>query len=240
MSMFKRPSQRVRCPPPIRGDKPKEGTYLYDIITNKPSKVFKFVKQPVYMQESYLKELKVHYQNLGIPYTEPTFPKPTARPVPKQTDEPELEFGDRIQVVLRVLKNGTVRVKVNGAIATMYEKYYHKGTQAPFKVVLQAYKAHGFSKEFLEKIKKSNDKKIEFAKKVPGILAKLFDKEPTKKVKKKKEEKKIEDAVITDEIPEEEEELEEDSVPVEDGELDVEPDEEDVVDDEEYMSDPET
>ena len=239
MSMFKRPSQRVRCPPPIRGDKPKEGTYLYDIITNKPSKVFKFVKQPVYMQESYLKELKVHYQNLGIPYTEPTFPKPTARPVPKQIDEPELEFGDRIQVVLRVLKNGTVRVKVNGAIATMYEKYYHKGTQAPFKVVLQAYKAHGFSKEFLEKIKKSNDKKIEFAKKVPGILAKLFDKEPTKKAKKKKEEKKIEDAVITDEIPEEEE-LEEDPVPVEEGELDVEPDEEDVVDDEEYISDPET
>jgi hypothetical protein len=121
----------------------------------------------------------------------------------------------------------------------MYEKYYHKGTQAPFKVVLQAYKAHGFSKEFLEKIKKSNDKKIEFAKKVPGILAKLFDKEPTKKAKKKKEEKKNEDVVITDEIPEEEE-LEEDHVPVEEGELDVEPDEEDVVDDEEYISDPET
>ena len=239
MSMFKRPSQRVRCPPPIRGDKPKEGTYLYDIITNKPSKAFKFVKQPVYMQESYLKELKVHYQKLGIPYTEPTFPELTHRPVPKQMNEPELEFGDRIQVVLRVLKNGTVRVKVNGAIATMYEKYYHKGTQAPFKVVLQAYKAHGFSKEFLEKIKKSNDKKIEFAKKVPGILAKLFDKEPTKKAKKKKEEKKIEDVVITDEIPEEEE-LEEDHVPVEEGELDVEPDEEDVVDDEEYISDPET
>jgi hypothetical protein len=132
-----------------------------------------------------------------------------------------------------------VRVKVNGAIATMYEKYYHKGTQAPFKVVLQAYKAHGFSKEFLEKIKKSNDKKIEFTKKVPGILAKIFDKEPTKKAKKKKEEKKIEDAVITDELPEEEE-LEEDHVPVEEGELDVEPDEEDVVDDEEYISDPET
>jgi hypothetical protein len=191
------------------------------------------------MQESYLKELKAHYQKMGIPYTEPIFPKPTARPVPKQTDEPKLEFGDRIQVVLRVLKNGTVRVKVNGAIATMYEKYYHKGTQAPFKVVLQAYKAHGFSKEFLEKIKKSNDKKMEFTKKVPGILTKIFDKEPTKKVKKKKEEKKIEDAVITDELPEEED-LEEDQVPVEEGELDVEPDEEDVVDDEEYMSDPET
>lgn len=239
MSMFKRPSQRVRCPPPIRGDKPKEGTHLYGIITNKHTKVFKFVKQPVYMQESYLKALKVHYQKLGIPYTEPTFPELTHRPVPKQMNEPKLEFGDRIQVVLRVLKNGTVRVKVNGAIATMYEKYYHKGTQAPFKVVLQAYKAHGFSKEFLEKIKKSNDKKIEFTKKVPGILTKIFDKEPTKKAKKKKEEKKIEDAVITDELPEEEE-LEEDHVPVEEGELDVEPDEEDVVDDEEYISDPET
>jgi hypothetical protein len=87
--MFKRPSQRVRCPPPIRGDKPKEGTHLYGIITNKHTKVFKFVKQPVYMQESYLKALKVHYQKLGIPYTEPTFPELTHRPVPKQMNEPE-------------------------------------------------------------------------------------------------------------------------------------------------------
>ncbi len=238
MSLFKRPSQRVRCPPPIRGDKPKEGTFLYDIIIPKPIKVFTFHKRPVYKEEDYLKALKNNHQNLGIPYEEPRLPKAPPCRIYKPSDEPEIKFGDTIQVLLRVLKNGAVRVKVNGAIATMYEKYYRHGKEAPIKTILQAYKAHGFSKEFLEKIRKSHEKKLKFAEKVPKILDKIFEKEPTKKNKKKIEEKKIEEEVIADEIPEEE--VEEDQVPDEEGQLDVEPDEEEVVDDEEYVSDLET
>jgi hypothetical protein len=175
---------------------------------------------------------------LGIPYEEPRLPKAPPCRIYKPSDEPEIKFGDTIQVLLRVLKNGAVRVKVNGAIATMYEKYYRHGKEAPIKTILQAYKAHGFSKEFLEKIRKSHEKKLKFAEKVPKILDKIFEKEPTKKNKKKIEEKKIEEEVIADEIPEEE--VEEDQVPDEEGQLDVEPDEEEVVDDEEYVSDPET
>lgn len=230
MSMFRPPSKRVRCPPPIRGDKPKEGTFLYDITTQKLTTQFVFHKRPVYHQDIYLKALKENNKRLGIPYVEPQLPQPTPHQEPTRSNEPELVYGDRVGVTLRILKNGIVRVKVSGAIATMYEKYYRHGVQPPFKTVLQAYKSHGFSSQFLEKIKKSHEKKMIFAKKVPKILEKIFEKEPVKKVKKKKDEEKVEDI---DEEPEAE--VEEDEIPAEEGELDVEPDEEEIV--EEYVSD---
>jgi hypothetical protein len=233
MSMFRPPSKRVRCPPPVRGDRPKEGTFLYDIITQKPITQFVFHKRPVYQQDIYLKALKENNKRLGIPYVEPQLPQSTPYKEPTRSNDPELMYGDRVGVTLRILKNGIVRVKVSGAIATMYEKYYRRGVQAPFKTVLQAYKSHGFSPGFLEKIKKSNEKKQVFAKKVPGILAKIFEKEPVKKIKKKKvEETKGEE--IDDEP---EAEVEEDDIPAEEGELDVEPEEEEVVEEEEYVSD---
>ena len=173
---------------------------------------------------------------MGIPYIEPDLPKAPPYRVPVRVDEPELEFGDRIQATLRVLKNGLVRIKVNGAIATMYEKYYRRGVQAPIKTILQAYKAHGFSKEFLEKIKKKHDRILSYAKKVPSILEKIFDKQVAKKkIKKKKEEeekKEEEDTVV-----EEDEPLKSDD-PIEDETLDVEPDEEEE-EEEEYVSDAE-
>jgi len=236
MSMFKRPSQRVRSPPPIRGDKPKEGAFLYDIILSKPTEQFEFHKRPIYKEEDYLIALKKNHENLGIPYIEPDLPKAPPYRVPVQVDEPELEFGDRIQATLRVLKNGLVPIKVNGAIATMYEKYYRRGVQAPIKTILQAYKAHGFSKEFLEKIKKKHDRILSYAKKVPSILEKIFDKQVAKKKSKKKkeeEEKKEEE----DTVVEEDEPLKSDD-PIEDETLDVEPDEEEE-EEEEYVSDAE-
>jgi len=234
MSMFRPPSKRVRCPPPVRGDRPKEGTFLYDMITQKPITQFVFHKRPVYQQDIYLKALKENNKRLGIPYIEPQLPESTPYQEPTRSNEPELVYGDRVGVTLRILKNGIVRVKVSGAIATMYEKYYRRGVQAPFKTVLQAYKSHGFSPEFLEKIKKSNEKKQVFAKKVPGILAKIFEKEPVKKVKKKKVEE-TKDEEIDDEP---EAEVEEDDIPADEGELDIEPDEEEVVEEgEEYVSD---
>ena len=234
MSMFRPPSKRVRCPPPVRGDRPKEGTFLYDIIIQKPTAQFVFHKRPVYHQDIYLKALEENNKRLGIPYVEPQLPQSTPYQEPTRTNEPELVYGDRVGVTLRILKNGIVRVKVSGAIATMYEKYYRRGVRAPFKTVLQAYKSHGFSPGFLEKIRKSNEREQVFAKKVPGILAKIFEKEPVKKIKKKKVEE-TKDEEIDDE-PEPEAEVEEDDIPAEEGELDVEPEEEEVVE-EEYVSD---
>lgn len=234
MSMYKRPSQRVKCPPPIKGDKPIEGSFLYDIINSKPTTFYKYKKAPVYDKDIYLKFLEKNNKQLGIPYEVPDIPDATPFEPPKQSNEPSLEFGDRVQVVLKVLKSGIVRVKVNGAIATMYEKYYKQGKQPPIKTIIQAYKSHGFSKEFLENIKIKYDKKMVFAKKVPKILEKIFDKEPVKKPKKEKKKEPEED--LENDPPDEEEE--EDDVPDEEGQMDIEPDEEEIVEEEEYFSDP--
>jgi len=110
------------------------------------------IKRPIYQQDLYLRLFKENQKFWGITYVDPQLPilSPTVYPEPRK--EPELTYGDRVQVVLRVLKNGIVRVKVNGAIADMYAKYYGPGVNhdkvPPFKAILQAYKAHGFSKEY--------------------------------------------------------------------------------------------
>lgn len=185
---------------------------------------FTFEKQPVYHQADYLKMLKKNNESLGIPYIEPNLPEATPYIKPEKSNEPRLEYGDSVGVNLKILKNGTVRVKVSTAIANMYAKYYRRAVQPPFSVVLQAYKAHGFSPQFLEKIKKSHEKKMAFAKKLPKIYEKIFEKEPVKKVKKKEE------------VVDEDEPLKSDE-PIEDETLDVEPDEDEEVVEEEYISD---
>ena len=102
------------------------------------------------------------------------------------------------------------------------------------KIILQAYKAQGFSQEFLDRIKKRHQKRLEFSKKVPGIIDGIFNKEPVKKVKKVK--KKPEPEVDL-EIEEEEQEIEEDVIPPEDGEMDVEVEINEEEQEEEYISD---
>jgi hypothetical protein len=188
------------------------------------------------MKEQYLQALKKNNEDMGIPYIEPDLLEATPCVSPPPSNEPVIQYGDRVEVKLRILKSGIVRVKVIAAIADVYDKYYRHAKLPPLKVIIQAYRSHGFSEGFIEKIKKSQEKKMAFAKKVPEILTKIFDKEPVKKIKKKKlDEKKVEEEI--DEVPEEE--VDEDVVPDEEGELDVEPDEE-VVEDEEYVSEPET
>ena len=231
--MYRQPSRRVKCPPPVRGDKPLEGSFLYNIIHSKPPDVYEFKKGPIYKKEDYLKALKRNNEQLGIPYVEPDLPDATQYDPPTQVTEPDIKYGDHVEVKLRILKSGIVRVKVISAIADMYDKYYRHARLPPIKVIIQAYKSHGFSDEFIQKIKDSHEKKMKFAKKVQGILAKIFDKETVKKIKKKKEEKNVEE----DEVPKED--IEEDEDPNEEGELDVEPDEEpeEIVEDD-YYSEP--
>jgi hypothetical protein len=137
---------------------------------------------------------------------------------------------------MRVLKNGTVRVKLNAMIWDLHEKYYEHAKHPPFKSIMNAYKAHGFSKHYLERIKRSSDATFEFAKKVPGIIKRIFEKEPVKKVKKvKAKEKKLDDE-IEEEVPIDD--IAPTPIPEEDdGALDVEPDEDEEVVEEEYVSD---
>tara|TARA_Y100000389_G_scaffold69225_1_gene65882 strand:+ start:295 stop:873 length:579 start_codon:yes stop_codon:yes gene_type:complete len=189
------------------------------------------VKEPIYHQDDYLKLLEENYKKMGLPYVDPQLPIVQPRVYPEPPKEPELTFGDRIQVNLRVLKNGIVRVKINYAIAELYAKYYKHAKRPPFKMVLQAYKSHGFSKEYLQRIEKNNEKRKDLYIRIEKVFTKIFDKEPTKKIKKKKKEEEIVEPIEEEDIPPTSDEPEEEET------LDVEPDEEEEVEnEEEYLS----
>ena len=139
--------------------------------------------------------------------------------------------------LLKIQKNGRVRIKLDSTMYTLWEKYYKKNIMPPFKVLLSTYKTLGFSSEYLEKMKKKNENRKLLIKRMEKVYTKIFEKEPVKKKKKEKEREKSMDVELRDEAPEEDEE-DEDDIPVEDAEMDVEPEDEDV-EEEEYISDPE-
>ena len=100
-------------------------------------------------------------------------------------------------------------------------------------MVLQAYKSHGFSKEFLQRIEKNNEKRKDLYIRIGKVFTKIFDKEPMKKVKKakKKQEEIVEPVEDEDQPPKSDEPEEEET-------LDVEPDEEEEEEvEEEYILD---
>ena len=236
--MYKRPSQRVKVHTShIRGGIPDD-TFVGRIVQPKPTIQFKFVKEPVYHQDDYLKLLEANYKKMGLPYVDPQLPIIQPRVYPEPRKEPELTFGDRIQVNLRVLKNGIVRVKINSSIAELYAKYYRHAKRPPFKMVLQAYKSHGFSDKFLQRIEKNNEKRKDLYIRIGKVFTKIFDKEPMKKVKKakKKEEPELNEDVV--EPIEDEDQPPKSDEPEEEETLDVEPDEEDEEEvEEEYILD---
>ena len=240
MSMYKRPSLRVKVQTShIRGSIPDD-TFIGRITKHNPVIQYNFVKEPVYHQDDYLKLLEANYKKMGLPYVDPQLPIVQPRVYPEPPKEPELTFGDRVQVNLRVLKSGIVRVKINSAIAELYDKYYKHAKRPPFKMVLQAYKSHGFSKEFLQRIEKNNEKRKREALRIEKIFTKIFDKEPIKKVKKtkkKEEEPELNNEDVVEPIEDEDQPPKSDE-PEEEETLDVEPDEEDEEEvEEEYVSD---
>jgi hypothetical protein len=214
--------------------KPPPGSFLETLLTKTEIVYRPPPKRPIYKQDDYLKLLERNCKDLGILYVPPNLPTHEPKPEPERVQEPDLDVPDRVYVRLRILKNGIVRVKLSATIWDLHEKYYKRATKPPFKAVLQAYKSHGFSKDFLENMKINHEKQKILAKRIDKVFTKIFDKEPVKKVKKEKKKEKDEDS-IEDHEPEEDEE--EEDIP-DDG-MDVEPDmdEEEVVDDGEFMSD---
>ena len=252
MFVHRRPSRRVRPQPTVRvgnTEPAKEGSFLYNILNPKPTVFYEFKKGPIYKTDRYLKMLKKNNEEMGIPYKEPNLPMETPYQLPEKSKEPYIEYPDRIHVTLRILKSGIVRVKLNTGIAMLHEKYYGRAKFSPIKELIQVYKSHGFSEEFITKIKKSHEKKLIYAKKVGAILDKIFDTKKPKKVKKAEKKKpepepevEDEEIMVADPLHEEDED-DEDIVPEEDGQMDVEPDEEDeeeVADEEEYILETET
>lgn len=213
--MFARPSKRDRTYPETFRP-PSEGSYLDGVLkktcTDRPSEPAK--RQRVMYESAYLKALEKNNNDLGIPYVEPVF-VPYQPPAPREeTSEPDLPFVDRIYVNFKILKSGVVRIKIVPNFLLLYENYYRRALRPPLKLLLAAYKARGFSKDFLDGVKAREQKAVAFfSKKVPGILEKVFEKEPSKKVRKKQPPPPVDE----DEPPETEEEEE-------DNTMDVEPD----------------
>lgn len=207
---------------------------VHSILNPPPTVYYRFNRLPVYEHTEYLKALKKNNDTLDIPFVSYTIPDATPIKIVEKGDEPFLSHLDRIKVDLKVLKNGNVRVKVNAAAASLYDSYYRHAKQPPMKMIVQAYKSHGFSSVFLDKIKNGYTRNKLLSKKFGPIIDKIFNKGPVKKAKKEKP------PPPPEEVVEEEEEEEEDQVPGDEGELDVEPDEEEVVEEEEYFSEPET
>src|SRR6056300_2006457 len=232
--LYRPPSKRVRCPPCQKVGKPPVGSYLDKILTPTQLKRVVIPKRPVYRQDDYIKLLKKNNKDLGIPYVPQYLPVVYEESAKVTQTEPELDVPDRVYMRFRVLKNGTVRIKLSGTIWDLHNTYYKYAKKPPFKAVLQAYKVHGFSKEYLERLKKNQEKQRQLALRIEKVFAKIFEKEPVKKVKKKVEKKKDEE--LEDHEPEEDEVEEE--VP-DDGGMDIEPDleDEEVVEDEEFVSD---
>jgi hypothetical protein len=197
----------------------------------------------VYKQDDYLKGLEKNNKEMGIPYKDPQLPEYTHVPPVARIKEPELTFVDRVYMKMRILKNGTVRIKLDPSFAILYEKYYSKGKIPPQKNIIQAYKSMGFSSEFQEKIKKGFLKNVEQQKRSEKVINSVFNKEPTKKIKPKKKKKEEEPVEVIEEPledVEEEENEEEDDPPPEDEGMDVEPVEDEEVEEpveEEYLSD---
>ena len=185
---------------------------------------------------------------MGIPYKDPQLPEYVHVPPVERVKEPELTFVDRVYMKMRILKNGTVRIKLDPSFAILYEKYYSKGKIPPQKSIIQAYKSMGFSSEFQEKIKKGFLKNVEQQKRSEKVINSVFNKEPVKKPKTKKKKKEEEPEpveqeeplVIVEEREREEDEEEDDPAPEDEG-MDVEPVEEDEEveepAEEEYLSD---
>ena len=177
---YKQPSRRVKPALPDRVGKIDENSFLGKILKKTEVKPLEKIKRPIYNQDDYLKLLEKNHKEMGIPYVKPDLPEWVPIEKPKPPEEPELDVPDRVYLKLRVLKSGIVRVKLSCAMWDLHNKYYKNAQKAPFKTILQAYKAHGFSKEYLEKLKKNYEKRKLFALKVEKLFTKIFDKEPVK------------------------------------------------------------
>ena len=109
--MFIQPSKRDR-PLTTSNEPPNEGTFLHRILNPPPTDIYKFKKQRVLYQDTYLRALERNNEEMGIPFVEPTFPPYIPSPVKDVVVEPELSFVDRIYLNFKILKSGVIRIKI--------------------------------------------------------------------------------------------------------------------------------
>ena len=218
--MLKRPARRFHPPTTPNVSRPTSGV-LANIIQGfktEPTRPQKQEKFAIQASNVYVRLLEKNYAYYGVPFKSPDIIElqpPKRRAV---QDDPELGFVDKVYLKLIILKSGKVRVKLIPHFLELWNNYYSKGRKPPIKLVIAAYKAIGFSNQFLQKINTNQKKRIEFAKKIEKIIEKIFDKTTTTKRKpaKPKVKEKVEEVETIDTLLDDNDDDDDDDGPEED------------------------
>ena len=213
------------------------GTFLYKIVNGENTEVPE--RKPFYVQnaESYVNLLKKNYEYYGIPFKRPNVEEMPPYPKCNTVSENYIENLDQIKVCFTVLKSGKVRVKVLPQVAILNEKYYSKGKLPPIKSVISAFKAVGYSQDFIDSVSKRYTDRKKLIEQRWKILEKRFDAPSASAAnKKKKADKKVE-AEAEAEADDDEEKEKDDDEPEEDEAIEVDDEDGDDVVEDEYISD---
>jgi hypothetical protein len=199
------------------------------------------------MKDVYLELLNKSLVSAGL---EPIYPDiPDSEDTVREFPVPEIVEGDpeKVRVVLKCLKSGKIRVKLD----TLFRENFIKvsSTQTPQSITswVQACKNIGMSGEFIDTMVTKHKKRIEHGKKVASKMEAIFEGLGAAKTKKKKEKKekeketRDEDDILTEDVDNLEENLPKEDDANEDEGMDMEVDEDDIDDtenqEEEYYSD---
>jgi len=238
MSVFKRP--QLRCKVEANTCSLKPGDSLYDTIYPPIHDLRVQPVRPVYHQERYLQLLEQNYKSYGLPFKDRKLPVLPKYVKPITQEEPDVQFYDRVYLMITILKSGIVRVKLNTGMVDLYEKYFKYNKHPPQKSIIKVYRSLGFSEKLIKKIEASYRKIPSRLVAFQKCIDSVFNRPSASKPKKKKVVVVVvepdPEELIKDEIVEEE--VDEDDDPGEDGEMDVEADadaDEEV--EEEYVND---
>jgi hypothetical protein len=146
-----------------------------------------------------------------VTYKEPNVIETVVKPSNEKKRECLVDYLDKVYVKLNILKSGKVRIKLVTNFVSFWKTYYSKGKAPPFKVILAACKALGYSENFLNKMVDNRKKRQDYVKVLEKIIANIFEKSAAskkkvvKKVVKVKEVDEEDPDVFDTEVEEEEE-----------------------------------
>tara|TARA_Y100000389_G_scaffold188855_2_gene211897 strand:- start:8087 stop:8764 length:678 start_codon:yes stop_codon:yes gene_type:complete len=153
-----------------------------DIINNKSSIERTPIKKfSVQNADNYVEALRKNYETCNVPFKKPDVIESVCRYPDIKAPDKHLDFVDKVYVKWTILKSGKVRLKIIPHFLILWDTYYSKCKAPPLKSVIAAYKAIGYSDAFIEQIHKNAKKRVEFAKKLTGIIEKIFDKSNTRR-----------------------------------------------------------
>jgi len=228
-----------------------DGLPILEYLTKKwETKTSEYVRMPIYQLDAYLDLRERYDRQLGIEFDRAAYVQslaplavPEEKGAPVEPHTPVKRF-DWVYMRLRYTDSGRVRVKLLSKMFTIYEKYYARGQRPPSDALIDAYKEHGYTKEFLRNTIQKIDYNSGPRKALFGrAIARVF---PEPKAKKKTPKKKKEEPVappsdnnieemfdnVTDDDEDENEDDEDD-----DGAFDMEEDEDEPETNEEEIED---